>query len=49
MTRFYVPAGRQDIVLRFRDGFGNIVGEHTFENVPVSAGGRVYLHYRTAK
>lgn len=49
MTRFYVPAGEQDIVLRFKDGFGNIVGEHTFEKVPVSPGGRVYLHYRTAK
>ncbi len=49
LTRFYVPPGRQDIVLRFKDGFGNIVGEHTFENVPVKSGGRVYLHYRTAK
>ena len=49
MAHFYVPAGDQNIVLRFQDGFGNIVGEHTFENVPVRPGGRVYLHYRTAK
>lgn len=49
MTRFYLPPGLQDIVLRFKDGFGNIVGEHTFEKVPVTPGGRVYLHYRTAK
>ncbi len=49
LVRFYVPAGEQNIVLRFKDGFGNIIGEHTFENVPVRPGGRVYLHYRTAK
>lgn len=49
MTRFYVRPGVQDIILRFRDGFGNIVGEYTFKDVPVYAGGRVYLHYRTAK
>ena len=49
VAHFYVPAGDQNIVLRFQDGFGNIVGEHTFENVPVRPGGRVYLHYRTAK
>ena len=49
LVRFYVPAGEQNIVLRFKDGFGNIIGEHTFENVPVRPGGRAYLHYRTAK
>lgn len=49
MTRFYVPAGVQDIVLRFKDGYGNIVEEHTVKDVCVPAGGRVYLHYRTAK
>ncbi len=49
MTRFYLPAGKQDIVLRFRNGFGNIVGEHIFHQLPVPSGGRVYLHYRTAK
>ncbi|MBO7237691.1 MAG: hypothetical protein J6U96_00155 [Elusimicrobiaceae bacterium] len=49
LTRFYVPAGQQDITLRFKDGNGKIVGEHTFEKVPVQPGGRVYLHYRTAK
>ncbi len=49
LTRFYVPPGTQDITLRFRNGFGNIVGEYTFKNVVVPAGGRVYLHHRTAK
>lgn len=49
MTRFYVPAGVQNVHLRFKDGFGNIVEEYTFENVSVKPGGRVYLHYRTAK
>ena len=49
MTRFYVPPGTQDITLRFKNRFGKIVGTYTFENVPVTAGGRVYLHYRTAK
>ena len=49
LTRFYVPAGTQNIILRFRNGNDSIVGEHTFENITVPAGGRVYLHYRTAK
>lgn len=49
MARIFVAPGEQDITLRFRDRFGNIVGEHTFENVRVTPGGRVYLHYRTAK
>lgn len=49
MTRFYVQPGVQDIVLRFKDGFGNIVEEYTFKDVSVLPGGRVYLHYRTAK
>lgn len=49
VTRFYVPAGEQDVVLRFKDGFGNIIGQYTFEKVPVTPGGRVYLHHRTAK
>ncbi len=49
MTRFYVPAGRQDILLRLKDGFGNIVGEYRFEDVDVKKNGRIYLHYRTAK
>ena len=49
MARFYVPPGKQDVVLRLRDGYGNIVGEYTFHDVIVPADGRVYLHYRTAK
>lgn len=49
LTRFYVPAGTQNITLRLRDGNDKIVGEHLFEKVTVPAGGRVYLHYRTAK
>ena len=49
LTQFQVPAGDQDLTLRFRDGYGKIVGEYTFEKVPVKAGGRVYLHYRTAR
>ena len=49
MTRFYLPAGEQDIVLRFKDGFGNIVGEYVFENIQIKPNDRVYLHYRTAR
>lgn len=49
LVRFFVPQGKQDITLRFRNGFGNIVGEYTFKEVVVPAGGRVYLHYRSAK
>ncbi len=49
LTRFYVPAGTQDITLRFKDGFGNIIGAYAFRNIQVKAGERVYLHHRTAK
>lgn len=49
MARFYVPAGVQDLTLRFKDGFGNIIEEYTFKDITVRPGGRVYLHYRTAK
>ena len=49
MSRFYVPSGKQDILLRFKDGFGNIVGEYKFEDLDVKPNGRIYLHYRTAK
>jgi hypothetical protein len=48
MTRIFVPAGNQNIRLLFSDGYGNIVGEHTFENVFVPKGERVFLHHRTA-
>ncbi len=49
VTRFYVPPGEQDITLRFKNRFGKIIETYTFEKVPVTAGGRVYLHHRTAK
>lgn len=49
MTRIFLPPGEQPIRLLFRDGYGNIVAEHKFENVPVKAGQRIFLHYRTAK
>lgn len=48
MTRVFVTPGRQDIRLLLRDGYGNIVGEHVFEQVEVKRGGRVFLHFRTA-
>lgn len=49
MTRFYVPPGKQDILLRFKDGFGNIIGEYQFKDISVKSKDRIYLHYRTAK
>ncbi len=49
MTRLFLPPGEQDIRLLFRDGYGNIIGEHRFEKVKVEAGERLFLHYRTAK
>ena len=49
MTRLFLPPGEQDIVLLFRDGYGNIVESHAFEKVRLTKGGRVFLHYRTAK
>ncbi len=48
VARFFLPPGLQNIRLLFRDGYGNIIGEHLFENVPVKRGKRVFLHYRTA-
>lgn len=48
MTRLFLTPKTQDIKLLFRDGYGNIIGEHVFENVPVERGGRMYLHHRTA-
>ena len=48
MTRIFVKPGNQNIRVLFRDGNGNIIGEHTFENISVPRGGRVFLHYRTA-
>ncbi|MBR4592349.1 MAG: hypothetical protein IKO35_03990 [Elusimicrobiaceae bacterium] len=49
MARLFLPPGVQNIRLLFRNGYGNIIGEHIFENVHVRKGGRVFLHYRTAK
>ena len=49
MTRLFLPPGVQNIQLLFRDGYGNIIGEHVFENIRVERGKRVFLHYRTAK
>ena len=48
MARLFLPPGRQNIHLLFRDGYGKIVGEHVFEDVQVEKGGRIFLHYRTA-
>ena len=48
MTRLFLPPGEQDIKLLFRDGYGNIIGEHLFEKVQLKKGSRVFLHYRTA-
>ena len=48
MTRIFVLPGNQNIRVLFRDGNGNIIGEHTFKQVPVRKGERIFLHYRTA-
>ncbi len=48
MTRLFLTPQTQDIKLLFRDGNGNIIGEHTFKQVPVRKGERIFLHYRTA-
>ena len=49
MTRIFLPPGTQNIRLLLRDGYGNIVGEHLFEDVAVPRGGRVFLHHRTGR
>lgn len=48
MTRAFVAPGPQNITLQFTDKNGNIIGSHTFENVNVAPGGRVFLHHRSA-
>ena len=48
MARLFLPPGEQDIKLLFRDGYGNIIGEYTFEKVRLERGKRVFLHQRTA-
>jgi len=48
MTRLFLPVGKQDITLLFKDGYGNILKTYTFEDVAIKKGGRVFLHYRTA-
>lgn len=48
MTRAFVTPGTQNIKLLLTDKNGNIIGEHTFENVNVPKGGRIFLHHRTA-
>lgn len=49
LARVFVPAGTHEIKLWFQDGYGNIVGGHSFGPVNIRAGERVFLHYRTAK
>ncbi len=48
MTRAFVPPGTQNIQLLLTDSNGNIIKQHTFENVTVPKAGRVFLHHRTA-
>lgn len=48
MTRLFVQPGTQDIRLLLQNENGNIVATHTFENITVPRGGRVFLHHRTA-
>ncbi len=48
MTRAFVAPGTQDITLQLTDKNGAVVGQHTFGNVAVAKGGRVFLHHRTA-
>jgi len=48
MTRLFVTPGVQNIRVLFRNRNGNIIGEHTFEDIAVPRGGRVFLHVRSA-
>ena len=48
MTRAFVAPGTQNITLQLTDKNGAVLGQHTFENVAVPKGGRVFLHHRTA-
>ena len=47
MTRVFVTPGKQNIRLLLQAKNGSIIGEHTFANVEVPAGGRVFLHHRS--
>ena len=48
MTRAFVAPGTQDITLLLTDKNGAVLQRHTFENIAVPKGGRVFLHHRTA-
>ena len=48
MARAFLTPGTQDIKLLLTDKNGNIIAEHTFEDVNVPKGGRIFLHHRTA-
>lgn len=49
LNRIFVRPGTHEVTLSFRDRYGNIIEEKTFENVKVRRGERVYLHYRAAR
>ncbi len=49
VARLFLPPGKQNIQLLFRDGYGNIIGEYVFEDIQIRRGERIFLHYRTAK
>lgn len=48
MSRVFIEPGTQDIQLLLQDRHGNVLGTHTFEDIQVPRGGRVFLHYRSA-
>ena len=48
MARVFVSPGTYTLRLLLQDENGNIVGEHTFQNVTVRKGARLFLHHRTA-
>lgn len=49
MTRLFVEPGTQDIRLLLQNENGQVIATHTFENITVPRGGRVFLHHRTAQ
>ena len=48
MTRAFVQPGTHRVQLLLQDAHGSIVGTHTFDDIEVSRGERVFLHYRSA-
>ena len=47
MSNVFLPPGKHDVKVLFKDRNNNIIKEHTFKNIKVKQGKRTYLIHRT--